>query len=208
MKYIRWTAFFLSLLAWTLSLLRQGYISLPFGIFALIALLILRAIGGNRWIVLVTFDIGITIASFLTALVMIADIDNTSFTGYLLAAFLFWLLLIWIYYKVFGPIYSIQTSIAIFLGPIIWLIPLLSTGYIPLLLGLVIALALIIFRVVGRRKGWRSVFWIFAFGIPIASLIISSSGDSHLVFGIIQLVIVLLGLFILVSGLFSSRGRN
>jgi len=207
-KYIWRLAFLLSLLAWILSLILRGYISLSFGIFALIALVILRAIGGNHWIVLVTFDIGITIASFLTALVILTGIDFVSFTGYLLAAFAVWFIVVWIYFKVYGPIYSIRTSIVIVLGPITWLIPLFSTGYIPLLFGLIAGIVLIILRALGQGQNWKSILWIFALGIPIVSLIIFISGDSYLIIGILQLVIVLLGLFIMVSGPFSSRGRN
>ncbi len=208
MKYIWRTAFLLSLLAWIFSLILRGYISLSFGIFALIVLVILRAIGGNRWIVLVTFDIGITIASFLTALVILTGMDFVSFTGYLLAAFAVWFIVVWVYFKVYGHIDSIRTSIAIVLGPITWLIPLFSTGYVPLLFGLVAGIVLIILRAVGQAKNWRSVLWIFALGIPIVSLIISASGDSSVIIGILQIVIVLLGLFIMVSGPFSSRGHN
>jgi len=207
-KYIWRIAFFLSLLAWIYSLIRRGNISLSFGIFALIILVFLRAIGGNRWIVFVTFDIGITIASFLTALVILTGGDLISLTGYIIAAFVLWFIVVWIYYKMFSHIDSIRTSVAIALGPIAWLIPLFSTGYLPLLFGLVAGMVLIILRALGQGKNWKSVFWIFALGIPIVSLIISTSGDSYLIIGILQLVIVLLGLFIMVSGPFSSRGRN
>ena len=208
MKYIWRIVFFLSLLAWICSLILRGYISLSFGIFALIILVFLRAIGGDRWIVLVTFDIGITIASFLTALVILTDMDLISFTGYLLAAFALWFIVVWIYFKVYGPIDSIRTSIAIVLGPITWLIPLFSTSYVPLLFGLVAGIVLIILRAAGQGKNWKSVLWVFALGIPIVSLMISTSGDSYVFIGILQLVIVLLGLFIMVSGPFSSRGHN
>ena len=208
MKYIWRIVFFLSLLAWICSLILRGYISLSFGIFALIILVFLRAIGGDRWIVLVTFDIGITIASFLTALVILTDMDLISFTGYLLAAFALWFIVVWIYFKVYGTIDSIRTSIAIVLGPITWLIPLFSTSYVPLLFGLVAGIVLIILRAAGQGKNWKSVLWVFALGIPIVSLMISTSGDSYVFIGILQLVIVLLGLFIMVSGPFSSRGHN
>jgi len=205
-KYIWRTAFLLSLLAWIFTLILRGYISLPFGIFALIVLIILRAIGGNHWTVLVTFDIGITIASFLTAATNFVGGDLIDLTGFILLIWVVWFFVVWLYYNKFGHI-SFRASIAVVLGPIIWLIPLLSEGNIPLLVGLAVGIVFIIFRAVGQGKNWRHILLVFALGIPIVSLL-TSGVFSKIISTVGVLVIVLIGLYIMLSGFFSSRRRG
>ena len=156
MKYIWRIAFFLSLLAWICSLIRRGNISLSFGIFALIFLAFLRVIGGNHWTVFVTFDIGMTIASFLTAATNFVGGDLIDLTGIILLIWAVWFVVVWLYYKKYGHI-SFRASIAIVLGPTIWLIPLFSEGNIPLLVGLAVGIVFIFFRAVGQGKNWRHI---------------------------------------------------
>jgi len=205
-KYIWRIAFFLSLLAWIFSLILRGYISLSLGIFTLIILVCLRAIGGNHSIVFVTFDIGITIASFLTAATNFVGGDLIDLTGVILFIWVVWCVVVWLYYKKYGHI-SFRASIAIVLGPTIWLIPLFSEGNIPLLVGLAVGIVFIFFRAVGQGKNWRHILLVFALGIPIVSLL-TSGVFSEIISAVGVLVFVLVGLYIMLSGFFSSRWRG
>jgi len=154
----------------------------------------------------VTFDIGITIASFLTAATNFFGGDFIDLTGFILLIWAVWFVVVWLYYKKYGHI-SFRASIAIVLGPTIWLIPLLSEGNIPLLVGLAVGIVFIIFRAVGQGKNWRHILLVFALGIPIVSLF-TSGVFSEIISAVGVLVFVLVGLYIMLSGFFSSRRRG